>query len=91
MQRGAFPEGLLELRGVHCRDRRRVERADAPPELVRAGESLLERHLLVEHEAVQQRIRIVFQQPVGLVVAGERQQRPRVLHRASIVARRDLS
>ena len=47
------------------------ERPEPLAQHVRSHERLLDRHLLVEREADQQRERVVDQQPVGLVVAGE--------------------
>ena len=71
MKRRPLPEHLLELRGIHRRDPPGVERADPALQLERARERLLYGNLLVEREADQQRERLVDEQPVGLVVAGE--------------------
>ena len=50
---------------------RGVERAEPALELERAGEGLLDGHLLVEDEADQERDRLLGEERVGLVVARE--------------------
>ena len=55
-------EDLLQLARVGRRDGRCVERAEPAPELERAGEGLLHRHLLVEDEPDQQRERLLGQE-----------------------------
>ena len=59
--------------GVHRGDPRSVEVADPLLELVRTAERLLDGHLLVEREPDEQGERLGDEQPVGLVVAGERE------------------
>ena len=71
MERRPLAEGAVELAGVHARDRAGVESADAPLELERPREGLLHRDLLVEDEADEERERLLGEERVGLVVAGE--------------------
>ena len=48
-----------------------VEAAEPPPDLERAGEGLLHRHLLVEDEPDEQGQRLLGEEAIGLVVARE--------------------
>ena len=83
VQRRPLLERVLELGRVNCRDLRRIERADPLAQLQRPGEGLLERHLLVEYEADQQRIGISFEETICSVVAREREQRRLAIKRGS--------
>ncbi len=58
VERRRRPERRVELVGVHRRDPLRVEPADPAAELERTGEGLLQRDLLVEGEADQERQRV---------------------------------
>ena len=71
MERRPLPECAVELAGVHARDRARVEIADPPLQLERPREGLLHGDLLVEDEADEERERLLGEERVGLVVAGE--------------------
>src|SRR4029079_7949793 len=71
--RGGRAKPRVQALRVHRGDRRRIQPADPALQLERAGERLLERHLLVELEADQQRERLVDKEAVGVVVAGERE------------------
>ena len=73
MQRRRPAKGLGKRGRIHRRDPRGVEVPDPPAELGRAGERLLDRHLLVELEADEQGQRVGHEQSVGLVVTGEGQ------------------
>ena len=65
------PERSLQGRGVHLRDRPGVEGADPLSQLERAGERLLDRDLLVDGEADEERDGLVRDEPVRLVRIGE--------------------
>ena len=65
------PEHALELGGVRPGDAGRVQVTQPAAELQRAAEGLLDRDLLVEREPDEERERLLDQQAVGLVVAGE--------------------
>ena len=69
----ALAEDRVELARVHGRDPCRVEVPQAPLEIGRAAERLLDRDLLVEREAHQQRERVLGEEAVGVGIAGERQ------------------
>ncbi len=71
MQRRLLAEGLLELVEVELGDRRGVERLDPLGEAQRSLEGQLDRDLLIEEHADQQRERLVGEQPVGRLVAGD--------------------
>ena len=58
-------------RGVGLRDPAGVERPDPLLQLQRPGERGRDGHLLVEREPDQERHRLLREQRVGLVVAGE--------------------
>ena len=66
-------EDLLELGRVGRGDRRGVERTEPAAQLERSREGLLDGHLLVEHEADEQRERVFGEEGVGLGIAGEMQ------------------
>jgi hypothetical protein len=68
MDRGPDPEHRVE---VGAGQRRRVDRAQPLAQRERARERLLDRHLLVEREADEQRHRLGRDQRVGLVGVGE--------------------
>src|SRR5205823_3946248 len=71
VERRPLCEDAFELARLHPCDRRRVERAEPAAELLRRGERALERDLLVEDEADQERERGAGEQLVGLVVTRE--------------------
>ena len=71
MKSGLRAEHLLEVSGVHRRNRACVEPAEAFRQLERGGERLLHRHLLVEHEPDREREGARAEECVGLGVAGE--------------------
>ncbi len=73
VQRRSLAEDRDEVLGILGGDAPRVEVPETPLQLERAGECLLHRHLLVEAEADQQGVRVLREQPVGLVVTGEGQ------------------
>jgi hypothetical protein len=64
-------EDLHEPLGLERRQLRGVEAAEPALEVERAVERLLHRHLLVEHEADQERQRVAGEQGVRLGVTGE--------------------
>ena len=68
---GGVRNTSLELGGVRRGDARGVQVTQPPAELERAAERLLDRDLLVEREPDEERERLLDQQAVGLVVAGE--------------------
>ena len=63
----------VEVTRLHRGDLRRIEVAEAALELGGTAERLLDGDLLVELEADEQRERLGHEQPIGLVIAGERQ------------------
>ena len=71
VDRGLLAEELLELARVGGGDGGCVEAAEPPPDLERARERLLNRHLLVEDEADEQRQRLLGEKAVGFVVTRE--------------------
>ena len=58
MDRRALAEGVLELLGIHRRDRCGVERADVL-EAQRPGERLPDGYLLVDRESDEERERLL--------------------------------
>ena len=72
VQGGPLTEGRVELARIHRGDLRGIEVAEPAPELERAAERLLDGHLLIEREPDQQRERLVGEESVGFLVAGER-------------------
>jgi hypothetical protein len=56
---------------VHLGELARADRAEPLEEHLRPGECLLNRNLLVEREADEQRHRVAHEEPIGLVVSGE--------------------
>ena len=68
MERRLGPEHGLEIGG---RKRRGIERAEALSQHQRPGERLLDRDLLVEHEADQQGHRVRGDQRIRLIGVGE--------------------
>ena len=71
VDRGPFAERLLEPSRIHPCDRLRVEGSNPLLQLVRARERRLDRYLLVESEADQERERLAREQLVRLVGVGE--------------------
>ena len=58
-------------RRIHAGDGGGIEGADAALELERARKGFLHRHLLIEDEANEERERLLGEERVGLVIAGE--------------------
>ena len=71
VDRRLLAKGRLERGGVGLRDPAGVERPDPLLQLQRPGERGRHGHLLVEREADQERHRLLREERVGLVVAGE--------------------
>ena len=61
--------------GVHRRDAGGIEVAEPFAQHGRPGEGLLHRHLLIEREADQQRVRILGEQAISRLVTGPGEQR----------------
>ena len=68
---GRRPEHALELGWIRPGDAGRVKVTKPAAQLQRAAECLLDRDLLVEGEPDEERERLLDQEAVGLVVAGE--------------------
>jgi hypothetical protein len=73
VERRAFAKDRVEGLRVHRGDARGVKMADPTAKLGGAAESLLDRDLLIEGEADQERERIAGEQPIGFIIAGERE------------------
>jgi hypothetical protein len=89
MERRLGAKRLLELGGLHSRQRIGIDGADAAHELERSREGLLDAHLLVERKPDQERHRIACNELVRLGVPGEMEGcRLRCGHDGDPIARR---
>ena len=88
MQGRALAEDGVQRCRIHRRDPGGVEMPKPALQVGRAAECLLDSHLLVEREADQQGQRLLDEQAVGGVIAGERERGRHRRHGRMVVAAR---